>query len=419
MSKKCIVCGSDLEDNAKFCDECGAKQEIIKSDKEKKKVTEDVKKTDISAQINNEKSKGKYGKRQERETSLRGIIAVVLAGLGLYNGNVVMSIIAIVLALTVLFDRHRKKGTVVITLLLISITIFLGRKGVNVINDTNNNQAKNSDSNHFIADITESISGVVNLESGTPLDRFIENRDAFEIYDQLPFGREVEHHGSEIVYEEKFGSVSGMCLAEFFPGEISIEYKDYMQLSYAEWVSEAIGKKEANKITEKLVKSVGERFGDHEYEYNTFSKEHAYSWDFENWRIIITELESTESYVTMYINYDYEYYAKENENSAMFFMEFVENYDVYPEDWLGSYKNEKGDKIFIDGVSPSEPLMVDIITSSGAKISFYAIANGNLEAIINEFGTYYVFGMSEDKQQIAVLQCSNIEHRLTGIYYRE
>lgn len=91
MSKKCIVCGSDLEDNAKFCDECGAKQEIIKSDKEKKKVTEDVKKTDISAQINNEKSKGKYGKRQERETSLRGIIAVVLAGLGLYNGNVVMS----------------------------------------------------------------------------------------------------------------------------------------------------------------------------------------------------------------------------------------------------------------------------------------------------------------------------------------
>lgn len=31
MSKRCIKCGAELEDQAIFCDECGAKQETITS----------------------------------------------------------------------------------------------------------------------------------------------------------------------------------------------------------------------------------------------------------------------------------------------------------------------------------------------------------------------------------------------------
>ena len=30
MSKKCIYCGAELEDDALFCDECGKKQELSK-----------------------------------------------------------------------------------------------------------------------------------------------------------------------------------------------------------------------------------------------------------------------------------------------------------------------------------------------------------------------------------------------------
>ena len=30
MSKKCIYCGAELEDDALFCDECGKKQELAK-----------------------------------------------------------------------------------------------------------------------------------------------------------------------------------------------------------------------------------------------------------------------------------------------------------------------------------------------------------------------------------------------------
>lgn len=45
MSKKCLFCGAELEDNAVFCDECGRKQEKntadeSKSQPEKEQVTQ-------------------------------------------------------------------------------------------------------------------------------------------------------------------------------------------------------------------------------------------------------------------------------------------------------------------------------------------------------------------------------------------
>ncbi len=35
MSKKCVYCGAELEDDAIFCDECGKKQELVKKSEQK------------------------------------------------------------------------------------------------------------------------------------------------------------------------------------------------------------------------------------------------------------------------------------------------------------------------------------------------------------------------------------------------
>ena len=44
MSKKCVSCGSELEDDDLFCENCGAKQEIIEEPKNPKEVTPTTKK---------------------------------------------------------------------------------------------------------------------------------------------------------------------------------------------------------------------------------------------------------------------------------------------------------------------------------------------------------------------------------------
>lgn len=42
MSKKCIYCGAELEDDALFCDECGKKQEAVKETEVEQKVRKEA-----------------------------------------------------------------------------------------------------------------------------------------------------------------------------------------------------------------------------------------------------------------------------------------------------------------------------------------------------------------------------------------
>ena len=42
MSKKCIYCGAELEDDALFCDECGKKQELAKEPEVEQKARKEA-----------------------------------------------------------------------------------------------------------------------------------------------------------------------------------------------------------------------------------------------------------------------------------------------------------------------------------------------------------------------------------------
>lgn len=109
MSKKCINCGAELEDNAMFCDECGAAQKA-----------ENVKKADVPVA-----KKDPEGLKSSGIGIISCICGVISIGtLGLF---VIPEILGIIFGIISLRTKNVKHGvdTVGLVLSIVALVVFV------------------------------------------------------------------------------------------------------------------------------------------------------------------------------------------------------------------------------------------------------------------------------------------------------
>jgi Predicted membrane-bound mannosyltransferase len=114
MSKLCIKCGAELEDQAIFCDECGAKQETITN-----KSEEPLTQRQLNEQKNNMKQSG------------MGIVSFILGIISVMTFGVFFlpEILGIIFGILGRQDKTKKTGMAttgfVLSLLAVVMWLFL------------------------------------------------------------------------------------------------------------------------------------------------------------------------------------------------------------------------------------------------------------------------------------------------------
>lgn len=123
MSKICIKCGAELEDDAIFCDECGEKQ-IIEQPKVEQIQENQQKKINISVDVNEKQKHSGFG----IASLILGILSIITLG-----GLFIPEILGIIFGIIGIRDKTKKHGlaiaglvTSIIGLIILILLVIIG-----------------------------------------------------------------------------------------------------------------------------------------------------------------------------------------------------------------------------------------------------------------------------------------------------
>lgn len=120
MSKKCIKCGAELEENAVFCDECGMKQDA-------QIVTDTLSNANSTGQMVNNEKKEQSIQAMKNKNSGFGIASFVLGIVSIctFGSLFIPEILGILFGILALCEKSKKHNLAVAGLVLSLISVVI------------------------------------------------------------------------------------------------------------------------------------------------------------------------------------------------------------------------------------------------------------------------------------------------------
>lgn len=402
MSKKCIVCGSELDDNAVFCDECGVEQKEIA---EQQKVGE----VNVQPQVEELEQKERRIFTTDKESSLRGFISLVLGIISIIAKNSIFAVIGILLGMTVLFNKRKKKMIAICGILLSILVLF-------VIIPNNGDESIKEDG--VIETINDGVTNVEQMIYGTPIDLFIETTSAFELYEQI----NLEKNSGGYECDKEYKGYGGKYTVDFYGGY----GPEAMQVESAQWYTYQ-DTKACKEITDELVNNLQKRYGEYEDTYHSELREQSYRWYLEEQIITVTMHNAQSSYVRIAVSNTTEYYADKENTSIPDYTQIDPIVgDCSLGNWVGKYVNENGDIMSIDisyaieNGYDADGLEIILSSKSGEEVKFIAGCDKQVILYFNyEEDMNHIEGtISSDFEKISLVQSGHLSHNYMGVYTR-
>lgn len=401
MSKKCIACGAELEDNARFCDECGVEQkEII----EQNRIQE--------AKVENTEPKVVRVSSGDKESSWRGFISLILGIISIFAKNSICAGISIFLAVTVLFAKRRKKGAAICGILLSVLALAVIIPGT-----------ENDEGDGITEVINDGITDVEQMIYGTPIDLFLETTSAFEIYEQIEL-KNIEGTVDEYEFATNYEGFAGIGRAEFNDG---YTFPGAMQLNLVNWeTKDTYDKDVCQELLDKLVNNLTNRYGEYEDVSRSDLKIIQYQWNLDGQAIYAGMSNKSMSKVWVGTSYTHEYYENMHE---MVVPDYTQEDTIVKGcslgNWVGNYVNGNGDILSIDISYATE-------NEAGEDAANVILSNNNddmLSQLVGYAGQgLYYFGngdiknlgftISSDFQKVSLVQTGHLSHNYSGVYTR-
>lgn len=408
MSKKCIACGAELEDNARFCDECGVEQkEII----EQNRIQE--------AKVENTEPKVVRVSSGAKESSWRGFISLVLGIISIFAKNSICAGISIFLAVTVMFAKRRKKGAAICGILLSVLALAV------IIPDVEGEEgyiAEENKDDGIMKVINDGITDVEQMVYGTPIDLFLETTSAFDLYSQIGKSADIQVTAIDSMgYASEFDNYKGNITVKFYSGD----YGPFNQLNYAAWKSDKIDNStDAEQLVEKIISAFSNRYGEYDEEQENNDK--IYHWELNNQDIRVIFHDSYSIDVTVSTTYLYDYYENGSYDMYEWFDEETDPFygEINLFTWVGTYENMKGDIIDIEISTSAENEygmdVLKILLQDGESeiVELWCQFDGRSTFYWSETESY-TLAMSSDKNRISLMQNGHFSYDYSGVYTRK
>ena len=130
MSKKCIRCGAELEDNANFCDECGVQQtvEVLQTPPQMGKQAESSQEQVSLPQSTQNIPMPNGQVSAAKKNSGLGIVSLLMGVVGVCTLGVffIPEILGLVFGMVAVMDRSHKSWMAVVGIVLSVIALVLG-----------------------------------------------------------------------------------------------------------------------------------------------------------------------------------------------------------------------------------------------------------------------------------------------------